>query len=262
MSVPVLVSVALAASATQTTPPAVVAPASGSVPPRPAAPPEPPTPAVGSYTTGLMLGSQLTHGGVGGTVNVDELVRGIKEALAGRQPSDDERAKAQAFLRSGRDEVSRGNRKAAEAFLAGNAKAPGVITLPSGLQYKVLSEGDTTAPAPQPTDEVTVRYRASLADGTEFDRSDAHDRPATFRVNSVFKGWQQAFSAMHPGARWLLFVPPDLAYGDQTPPRVPPGSMLIYDIELLKVDATKMPDKAARPAVELPAKAGAKAKAP
>ena len=209
--------------------------------PAPAPAQAPPTPEAGSRATGLMLGSQLGHSGVGDKVDVDALVRGLKEALAGRQPTDEERAQAQAFLRSGRDHLAKQNRDVAAQFLASNAKVAGVITLPSGLQYKVLKEGDTGAKPPQPTDEVTVRYRASLPDGTEFDRSDAHDRPATFRVNSVFKGWQEAFAAMRPGAEWLLFVPPDLAYGDQTPPRVPPGSMLIYDIELLKVQAAAPP---------------------
>ena len=93
-------------------------------------------------------------------------------------------------------------------------------------------------------DQVTVRYRASLLDGREFDRSDTHDRPATFRVNSVFKAWQEAFQNMKPGARWQLFVPPELGYGGNTPVGVPPGSLIIYELELLKIEPAPPVDPA------------------
>jgi FKBP-type peptidyl-prolyl cis-trans isomerase FklB len=190
----------------------------------------------GSYDLGLMLGSQLEHNGLDKNVSLEELTRGLKEALAGRNVSNEERDTALRFMRDARAGVVDKNHAAAQAFLAKNAKESGIVTTPSGLQYRVLVPGDAGGKSPQPTDQVTVRYRASLLDGMEFDRSDAHDHAATFRVNSVFKGWQQAFLAMKPGAKWQLFVPPELGYGNNTPPMVPPGSLLIYELELLKVE--------------------------
>jgi FKBP-type peptidyl-prolyl cis-trans isomerase FklB len=133
------------------------------------------------------------------------------------------------------------------------------MSMPSGLQYRVLNKGDSSAKSPGPTDQVTVRYKASLADGTVFDRSDTHDRPAMFRVNSVFKGWQEAFLAMKPGAKWQLFVPPELGYGANSPPGVPPGALLIYELELLQVEPTPPMDPAA---ARRPPAAGAKAGTP
>jgi FKBP-type peptidyl-prolyl cis-trans isomerase len=148
-------------------------------------------------------------------------------------------------MRDARESLTEKNRVAGREFLDRNAKESGVISMPSGLQYKVLNKGDSNAKSPGPTDQVTVRYRASLTDGTVFDRSDTHDRPAMFRVNSVFKGWQEAFLAMKPGAKWQLFVPPELGYGANSPPGVPPGALLIYELELLQVEPAPPIDPAA-----------------
>lgn len=111
--------------------------------------------------------------------------------------------------------------------------------MPSGLQYRVLHEGDPKAPLPGPQDQITARYRASLADGTEIDRSDEHAQPAVFRLNSVIKGWREALSAMRPGAKWQLFEPPELGYGANSPPPIPPGSLLVYELEVIQVEAIK-----------------------
>ena len=194
-------------------------------------------PKAGSYDVGLMLGSQLEHDGLNKTISLDALIRGMKDALGGRVVNAEEREAALRFMRDAREGLSEKNRAIARQFLEHNGKEPGVVTMPSGLQYRVLAAGDASGKSPLATDQVTVRYRASLADGTEYDRSDAHDRAATFRVNSVFKGWQQAFLAMKPGAKWQLFVPPELGYGSNSPPMVPPGSLLVYELELLKVEA-------------------------
>jgi FKBP-type peptidyl-prolyl cis-trans isomerase len=148
-------------------------------------------------------------------------------------------------MRDAREALAEKNRAAGREFLDRNAKQPGVMTMPSGLQYRVLNKGDSNAKSPAPSDQVTVRYTASLADGKVFDRSNAHDRPATFRVNSVFKGWQEAFLAMRPGAKWQLFVPPELGYGANSPPGIPPGALLIYELELLQVEPTPPMDPAA-----------------
>jgi FKBP-type peptidyl-prolyl cis-trans isomerase FklB len=202
------------------------------------------SPAVGSYDVGLMLGSQLEHNGVAPIVSVDELIRGLKEAVGGRSVTAQERDAALRFMREARDALIEKNRTAAREFLERNAKEAGVMSMPSGLQYRVLNKGDSKANSPRPTDQVTVRYRASLADGTEFDRSDTHDRPAMFRVNSVFKGWQEALLAMKPGAKWQLFVPPELGYGANSPPGIAPGALLIYELELLQVEPTPPMDPA------------------
>jgi FKBP-type peptidyl-prolyl cis-trans isomerase FklB len=220
------------------------------------APKAPPISAeVGSYDVGLMLGGQLDHNGMAKSVSVDELIRGLREGISGHAMSAEQRDAALQFMREARDALADKNRALAKQFLEHNSKEPGIETMPSGLQYRVLAAGDASAKSPLPTDQVTVRYRASLADGTEFDRSDTHDRAATFRVNSVFKGWQQAFLAMKPGAKWQLFVPPELGYGNNSPPMVPPGALLIYDLELLKVEpsapmdaAKKQPGERVRPA--------------
>jgi FKBP-type peptidyl-prolyl cis-trans isomerase FklB len=217
------------------------------------------TPEAGSYDVGLMLGSQLEHNGVAPVVSLDAVIRGLKDAIGGRAVTAQERDAALRFMRDARDSLGEKNRAAGREFLERNAKEPGVMSMPSGLQYRVLNKGDSKAKSPAPTDQVTVRYRASLADGTEFDRSDTHDRPAMFRVNSVFKGWQEAFLAMKPGAKWQLFVPPELGYGANPPPGVPPGALLIYELELLQVEPAPPMDPAA---AKRPPAAGVKSGAP
>ena len=217
------------------------------------------TPEVGSYDVGLMLGSQLEHNGLVPILSYDALIRGLKDAVGGHVITAEERDGGIRFMRDARDALAEKNRAAGREFLERNAKQPGIMTMPSGLQYRVLAPGDPSGKSPAPTDQVTVRYRASLADGTEFDRSDTHDRPATFRVNSVFKGWQEAFLAMKPGAKWQLFVPPELGYGATSPPSVPPGALLVYELELLRVDPATPMDPSA---VKHYPQAGAKPAAP
>ena len=121
-----------------------------------------------------------------------------------------------------------------KAFLAENGKKQGVKTLPSGLQYKVLSEG--SGKAPTKTDTVTVHYRGILISGTEFDSSIARGQPATFKVDGVIPGWTEALQMMKEGAKWQLFIPPELAYGERgMPPRIYPHSTLIFEVELISV---------------------------
>ena len=200
-------------------------------------PKAPVSPQAGSYDVGLMLGNQLKHNGLVGVLSMDDLVRGLNDAVGDRVVTGEERDAALRFMHDARENLIEKNRAAGREFMQRNAKEAGVKSMPSGLQYRVLAAGDASGKSPRPTDEVTVRYRASLSDGTEIDRSDTHDRPATFRVDSVLKGWQEAFLAMKPGAKWQLFVPPELGYGSNTPPSVPPGAVLVYDIELLHITA-------------------------
>jgi FKBP-type peptidyl-prolyl cis-trans isomerase FklB len=127
------------------------------------------------------------------------------------------------------------NRAVGEAFLAENGKKKGIVTLPSGLQYKVLKEGAGESPAL--TARVTVNYRGTLLDGTEFDSSSRRKEPSVFKVNGVIRGWTEALQLMKPGAKWQLFIPANLAYGDRgAGPLVPPGSMLIFEVELVSVN--------------------------
>ena len=128
---------------------------------------------------------------------------------------------------------------AAQAFLAKNKTAPGVVTLPDGLQYKIVEAGKTDAASPIATDTVTVNYRGHLIDGTVFDSSYDRGQPATFPVGGVIKGWQEALQLMKPGAKWQLFVSPELAYGDAGQGKIQPGSLLIFDVELLSITAAK-----------------------
>lgn len=121
------------------------------------------------------------------------------------------------------------------AFLEENAKKEGVICLPSGLQYKVLKQGDGVVP--QKTDKVKVHYEGRLIDGTVFDASSKHGtEPASFRPDQVIKGWTEALTMMPVGSKWQLFIPQELGYGDRAAGQIPPYSTLIFDVELVDID--------------------------
>ena len=124
-------------------------------------------------------------------------------------------------------------KKEGEAFLAANAKAPGVKTTKSGLQYKVLKDG--TGKSPAKTDTVTTHYKGTLIDGTQFDSSYDRNKPASFQVDGVIKGWTEALQMMKEGSKWQLFIPWDLAYGPEGRPGIPPNATLVFEVELLKV---------------------------
>ena len=123
-----------------------------------------------------------------------------------------------------------------QQFLEENAKKPGVVRLDNGLEYQILEAGSGTPPGP--TDFVTVHYRGTLIDGTEFDSSYARNTPATFAVNGVIPGWTQALQLMSPGAKWMVYIPSSLAYGvNGAGGVIPPNSALIFEIELIAVKA-------------------------
>jgi FKBP-type peptidyl-prolyl cis-trans isomerase len=129
-----------------------------------------------------------------------------------------------------------GETPAADAsFLAQNAKAPGVVVLPSGLQYKIIHSGPTTAPRPGPADEVKVNYEGKLVNGTIFDSSFQRGEPADLPLQGLIPGWIEALQLMHPGDEWMLYVPPSLGYGAQSPDPIPPNSVLVFRIQLLGV---------------------------
>jgi FKBP-type peptidyl-prolyl cis-trans isomerase len=131
-----------------------------------------------------------------------------------------------------------GNKKVGEEFLAANKTKDGVVTLPSGLQYRVLTEG--TGPKPTAADTVSCNYRGTLIDGKEFDSSYKHGQPLSIQVNGVIKGWTEALQLMPVGSKWQLFVPSHLGYGDRgADPRsgIGPGATLIFEVELLSIQA-------------------------
>jgi FKBP-type peptidyl-prolyl cis-trans isomerase len=126
------------------------------------------------------------------------------------------------------------SKKEGEAFLAANKSKDGVVTLPSGLQYKILTQG--TGPKPTPSDSVVCNYRGTLINGTEFDSSYKRGEPATFPVTGVIKGWTEALQLMPVGSKWQLFVPSEMAYGERSPaPQIGPNSTLIFEVELLSI---------------------------
>jgi FKBP-type peptidyl-prolyl cis-trans isomerase FklB len=145
------------------------------------------------------------------------------------------------------------NKKEGEAFLAANKTKEAVVTLPDGLQYKILTAG--TGPKPTATDSVVCNYRGTLVNGTEFDSSYKRGQPVTFPVNGVIKGWQEALPLMPVGSKWQLFVPSDLAYGDHAMSAdLGPNSTLIFEVELLSIkDKTAANAPAANPAGSAPA---------
>lgn len=188
-----------------------------------------------SYSIGVSMGEQLHSAGLSpDTVAFERLTQGLRDALAGKvkmTPADQENI--QTIVRNARASVGDSNHAAAAAFLAENGKKPGVVTTASGLQYKVVTPGNGASPIP--TDEVTVNYRGALMDGTEFDSSYKRGEPASFPVNGVIPGWTEVLQLMKPGEKVQLFVPPKLAYDLQSPPQIPPGSLLVFDVELLSV---------------------------
>jgi FKBP-type peptidyl-prolyl cis-trans isomerase len=222
-------------------------------PKAPAGPPgadpaPPPSPDQASYLFGLMFGTQMHNAGMGTDVVMDAVTKGMKEGLQGKQPTATEQQQIQAYARASMQAQITRNQTAAKEYLARIAQEKGVVTTDSGLEYKILAVGDKRAPDIKPTDKVTVEYRGTLIDGTEFDSSYSRGMPATFPVNGVIKGWQEALVLMKPGAKWQLFIPPGLAYGDNPRPKIPGGSLLIFEVNLLSALPPAPAPAAAAPA--------------
>jgi len=188
-----------------------------------------------SYSLGVSMGDQLHHLGLtGDSIATERLTQGLRDALSGKvaMTANDQENIAN-FVKSARNGMADTNRAAAKAFLTENGKKKDVVTTASGLEYHVVTEGSGVPP--KATDEVTVNYRGTLLDGTEFDSSYKRGQPASFPVNGVIPGWQEALVLMKPGSKWELFIPPNLAYDVNSPPSIPPGSMLKFEVELMKV---------------------------
>ena len=206
-----------------------------------------------SYSLGVSMGDQLHHLGLtGDSIAAERLTQGLRDALSGKvamTPADQENIAN--FVKAARNGMADTNRAAAKAFLTENGKKKDVVTTASGLQYHIINPGDGAPP--KSTDEVTVNYRGTLLNGTEFDSSYKRGQPASFPVNGVIPGWQEALVLMKPGSKWELFIPPNLAYDAASPPAIPPGSLLKFEVELLKV---KQPTPAAAPAAPAAPPAG------
>lgn len=204
-----------------------------------------------SYSLGLIWGEELrTHGVAPEAISTARIAQGVHDAITGKVAvSDKDRDNLRALAAS----AGEANHKAAAKFLAENGKKPGVVTTKSGLQYQELKTG--SGESPKASDSVVVNYRGTLLDGTEFDSSYKGGEPATFEVDRVIPGWTEALQLMKPGAKWKLFIPPQLAYDLRSRPPIPPGSMLIFDVELMSVKpaAAATPPASANPAPAKPA---------
>jgi FKBP-type peptidyl-prolyl cis-trans isomerase FklB len=200
-----------------------------------------------SYSIGLNIGFNLGRQNV--QVNPDVLAAGIKDAIAGKpQLNTDQVKEVMATFEKDMQQKQKaaGEKNASEGakFLEENKKKEGVKATASGLQYKVLKEG--AGPQPKETDTVTVNYRGTLINGTEFDSSYKRGQPATFPLNGVIKGWTEGLQLMKTGSKYQFFVPANLAYGDRNVgPDIAPNSTLIFEVELIGV---KPPQTAASPA--------------
>ena len=196
-----------------------------------------------SYAIGVSIGTSLHRDGV--EVDPQIIAQGIRDVISGGKPLMDEtqvratlgelQAKAQASHQAALAKAAEASKAEGAAFLKANAAKPGVVALPSGLQYQVITTG--TGPKPKPADTVVCNYRGTLINGTEFDSSAKGGQPVSFPVSGVIKGWTEALQLMPVGSKWKLFIPSDLAYGDKGAGNglIPPGATLIFDVELVKI---------------------------
>jgi FKBP-type peptidyl-prolyl cis-trans isomerase FklB len=195
-----------------------------------------------SYIIGMDIGNNLKKQSIDVEPNI--LAKGVKDALTGGKPlltEQEIRETMTAFqneMRVKQEVVARKNKEQGDAFLAENKKKEGVKTLQSGLQYKVIKVG--VGKKPKLNDYVTTHYRGTLIDGTEFDSSYKRGQPATFQVSGVIPGWTEALQLMETGAKWQLFIPPNLAYGERGSGGViGPNATLIFEIELISIQEKK-----------------------
>ncbi|MEN8262174.1 MAG: FKBP-type peptidyl-prolyl cis-trans isomerase [Nitrospirota bacterium] len=195
-----------------------------------------------SYTIGLDIGNNLKGQSI--DVDPDIFSRGVKDALTGSNPMLTEKEIQETMANFKKEmqikqatrmkELGEKKKKEGEAFLTKNGKKKGVTTLKSGLQYEVIKEGN--GKTPESADTVSVHYRGTLIDGNEFDSSFKRGQPASFQVGGVIKGWTEALQLMKTGAKWKLFIPSDLAYGERGAGRsIGPNETLIFEVELLAI---------------------------
>ena len=196
-----------------------------------------------SYAIGIDIAKSFKKQGI--DLDSKSVINGIKDGLSGKETAISQSEMATALSefkqqlitqqQQTQNKQSSENQKAGAAFLAANKTKEGVITLDSGLQYKVITSG--TGASPKATDKVTTHYRGNLIDGTEFDSSYSRNAPSSFPVNGVISGWTEALQLMHVGDKWQLFIPANLAYGKRAVgDKITANSTLIFEIELLKIN--------------------------
>lgn len=190
-----------------------------------------------SYAIGLGIGQNLLSMGAKG-IDVEDFAQAIKDVLDGNKTAithTEARDIVNKYFEEMKQKMNAANIEAGKKFLEENKKRPGVITLPSGLQYEVVKEGNIGKYA-KATDRVKCHYEGTLIDGTLFDSSIKRGEPAVFGVNQVIPGWVEALQLMPEGAKWKLYIPSDLAYGAQgAGEMIPPHSTLIFEVELLQI---------------------------
>jgi FKBP-type peptidyl-prolyl cis-trans isomerase len=196
-----------------------------------------------SYGIGRNVGQRFKHDLI--ELDIEAFTRGFKDVLADKPSpiTDEEMTKVMDALRAEvsakANDSAEKSKKVGEDFLTQNKAKEGVKTTASGLQYKVLKEGTGTSPKAE--DEVTVHYRGTLTDGTEFDSSYKRNEPVTFKLNEVIPGWTEGVQLMKPGAKYQFVIPPALGYGEEGQGPIPPASVLVFDVELIKVNAASAP---------------------
>lgn len=197
-----------------------------------------------SYALGLGIGMQLEQMGAAADMNIDDFAQSIKDVISGnelkishreaQQIVQDYFAKKEAKMNAERAEKGKAAREEGEKYLAENAKKEGVVTLPSGLQYQVLREGDGKKPTAK--DSVKCHYEGFLIDGTVFDSSVQRGEPAVFGLQQVIAGWTEGLQLMQEGAKYRFFIPYRLAYGEGGAGQmIPPYAALVFDVELIEV---------------------------
>jgi len=189
-----------------------------------------------SYALGLSLGNNLKNSGID-TLDYAKLAKGIQDVLEQKTPEMDVQ-EAQAiiseFFQELQEKASEATIKAGKEFLSENAKREGVVTLPSGLQYEIMTAGNGQTPAA--SDKVKVHYHGTLIDGTVFDSSVRRGEPATFGVTQVISGWVEALQLMPVGSKWKLYIPSNLAYGAQgAGQQIGPHTTLVFEVELIDI---------------------------
>jgi FKBP-type peptidyl-prolyl cis-trans isomerase FklB len=189
-----------------------------------------------SYSLGLILGTSIEKAGIT-TINEKLLMQGISEVIGKKEQkitAEQANTIINTYLTKLNEKKAAANLVEGNKFLEENKKKEGVVTLPSGLQYKIIKEGEGASPTD--TSMVTVHYTGTFIDGKVFDSSVERGQPATFPVNGVIEGWTEALKLMKPGCKWILYIPPQLAYGEYGAGTIEPNSVLIFDVELLSVD--------------------------
>lgn len=190
-----------------------------------------------AYSLGVLIANNLRQEGFG-DLNPELIHAGLKAALKGETTLltlDECNMTVQESSNKRKMKQHESNKSAGEAFLAANKSKPGIVSLPSGLQYEILKSGD--GPKPKATDKVKVHYHGTLIDGTKFDSSVDRGEPISFALNQVIKGWTEVVQLMPVGSKWRVFIPYDLAYGERAAgPTILPYSALIFEIELLGIE--------------------------